>query len=339
MEGHMLKAEQLSKIYETKDRAGLFKRKLNRVEAVKDVSLEMHAGQIIGLLGINGAGKTTTIKMLSTLLLPSSGHITIDGLDIVKDVMAVKKRINMVAGGERMLYWRLTARENLWYYGQLYNIDNKTLEKRINMLLEKVGLSEKQDIPVERFSKGMKQRLQIARGLINDPSYIFMDEPTLGLDAVIAKDLREHVKQLAYQQGKSILLTSHYIQEVEELCEYVYILNQGEVILKGTPKELALMGMDNKTLCIELYSNHELLHASITEACYEVERECNIHWDAANNSYTICSRKDLGNIVAKVLLDKQIPFKRFYHQEPSLEDAIIKLSKNVSKKTSMEVPV
>jgi len=333
----MLKAEQLSKTYETKDWAGLFRRKQNRVEAVKNVNLEMHQGQIIGLLGINGAGKTTTIKMLSTLLLPSTGCITVDGLDIVKDVMAVKKRINMISGGERMLYWRLTARENLWYFGQLYNIDNKTLEKRINMLLEKVGLSDKQNIPVERFSKGMKQRLQIARGLINDPSYIFMDEPTLGLDAVIAKELREHVKQMAYQQGKSILLTSHYIQEVEELCEYVYILNQGEVIMKGTPKELALMGMESKTLCIELYSNHELLHASILEACHEVEKDCNIHWDADNSRYTICSRKDVSNVVTKVLLDKQVPLKGFYLQEPSLEDAIVKLSKNASKNTSTEV--
>ena len=323
----MLIAEHLSKTYETSDWNGFLRRKKTRVEAVKDVSLSMHQGQIIGLLGINGAGKTTTIKMLSTLLLPTTGRITIDGLDGVKDAMEVKKKINMIAGGERMIYWRLTARENLWYYGQLYGIDNKLLEARIQKLLSMVGLSEKQDIPVERFSKGMKQRLQIARGLINDPSYIFMDEPTLGLDASIAKELREHVKDLACKEGKSILLTTHYIQEVEELCEYVYVMNKGTVIQQGTPKELALMGMENKILYLELYENHELFHTSLTEACVSLEADCSILWDDKNKAYTITSNRDLSSAVTRVLFEQQIAFKNFYHQEPSLEDAIIKLSR------------
>lgn len=323
----MLIAEHLNKTYETVDWSGFLKRKRTRVEAVKDVNLELGKGRIIGLLGINGAGKTTTIKMLSTLLLPTSGHISVDGLDAVKDAMEVKKRINMVTGGERMIYWRLTARENLWYYGQLYGIENKQLEIRIEKLLKMVGLNEKQDIPVERFSKGMKQRLQIARGLINNPSYIFMDEPTLGLDAAIAKELREYVRDLARNEGKSILLTTHYIQEVEELCEYVYVMDKGSVIVQGTPKELALMGVENKVLCLELNENCELLHESLTRACVSTEKDCGILWDDRNKSYTITSRKDLSGVVAGVLLEQQASFKSFYHREPSLEDTIIKLAK------------
>ncbi|KUO70517.1 MAG: hypothetical protein APF77_09960 [Clostridia bacterium BRH_c25] len=323
----MLIAEHLSKTYETKDWNGFLKRKKTQIEAVKDVSLEMHKGQIIGLLGINGAGKTTTIKMLSTLLLPTKGHIDVDGLDGVKDSMTVKKRINMITGGERMIYWRLTARENLWYYGQLYDIDNKLLDERIQRLLDMVGLKEKQDIPVERFSKGMKQRLQIARGLINDPDYIFMDEPTLGLDASIAKELREYIRDLAFKRGKSILLTTHYINEVEELCEYVYVMDKGTVIVQGTPKALALMGMENKTLCIELHENHELLHAGLTEACMSIEKNCSIQWDSKNMTYTITSRRDLSETVTRVLLEHRASFRNFYHQEPSLEDAIIKLAR------------
>lgn len=263
----MLIAENLSKTYETKDWSGFLKRRVTKVEAVRNVSLEMNKGQIIGLLGINGASKTTTIKMLSTLLQPTGGRIEVDGLDGVRNAMEVKRKINMIAGGERMIYWRLTARENLWYYGQLYGIDNKLLEARIKKLLSMVGLSDKQDIPVERFSKGMKQRLQIARGLINNPGYIFMDEPTLGLDAAIARELREYVKGLARNEEKSILLTTHYIQEVEELCEYVYVMDKGVIIAQGTPKELALMGMENKVLYLELHENHELLHSSLTAAC------------------------------------------------------------------------
>lgn len=323
----MLKAEHLSKTFETTDWTGFFKKSRSKVEAVRDVSLELREGQIIGLLGINGAGKTTTIKMLSTLLLPTSGHISIDGLDGVADAMKVKKKINMVTGGERMIYWRLTARENLWYYGQLYGIDNKLLNERIEKLLDMVGLGEKQDIPVERFSKGMKQRLQIARGLINDPGYIFMDEPTLGLDAAIARELREHIRDLASKQGKSILLTTHYLQEVEELCEYVYVLDKGSVIVHGTPKELAQMGMENKVLCLELYENHELLHASLKRACMEMEKNCSIVWDEKSLAYTITSNRDLSSTVARVLLEQKAPFKKFYQQEPSLEDTIVKLSR------------
>lgn len=323
----MLIAEHLSKTYETKDWSGFLKRKKTSVEAVKDVSLELHKGQIIGLLGINGAGKTTTIKMLSTLLLPTTGRIDVDGLDGVRDAMEVKKRINMITGGERMIYWRLTARENLWYYGQLYGVDNKLLEARIQKLLNMVGLSEKQDIPVERFSKGMKQRLQIARGLINNPSYIFMDEPTLGLDAAIARELREYVRDLACKEGKSILLTTHYIQEVEELCEYVYVMDKGTVVMQGTPKELALMGVENKTLCLELHENHEMLHTSLMEACTSLEENCRILWDDKSKAYTITSKMDLSGIVTRVLLEHRAPFKKFYHQEPSLEDTIIKLSR------------
>jgi ABC-2 type transport system ATP-binding protein len=137
----MLKVENLMKIYNTSVRKGLFKRERLVVEAVKGIDMELRKGQIVGLLGINGAGKTTTIKMLSTLLTPTSGKITIDGLDAVKNPLVIKKRINMVAGGERMIYWRLTGWENLWYYGQLYNIDNNELDKRIDYLLELVGLS------------------------------------------------------------------------------------------------------------------------------------------------------------------------------------------------------
>lgn len=323
----MLKAEHLSKTYETSDWAGFFKKKRDKVEAVRNVSLEMREGQIIGLLGINGAGKTTTIKMLSTLLLPTTGNINVDGLDGVKDATTVKKRINMITGGERMIYWRLTARENLWYYGQLYGVDNKLLKERIQRLLTMVGLSEKQDIPVERFSKGMKQRLQIARGLINDPSYIFMDEPTLGLDAAISKELREYIKELAFKHGKSILLTTHYIHEVEELCEYVYVMDRGEVIQQGTPKELALIGMDNKILYVELYEKHEQLHTSLTEACMAIEGDCSIVWDEKDMAYTITSNKDISRAVTRVLLENQAAFKKFYNKEPSLEDAIIKLSR------------
>ncbi|MEM5597276.1 ABC transporter ATP-binding protein [Niallia circulans] len=144
----------------------------------------------------------------------------------------------MIAGGERMLYWRLTGSENLRYFGKLYQLSGLELEKRIAYLLDQVGLKEAKDIPVELYSKGMKQRLQIARGLINDPKYLFLDEPTLGLDAPVAKQLRGLVKNLAKQEDKGILLTSHYLEEVEELCDRIYIIEKGSIILDGTPEKI-----------------------------------------------------------------------------------------------------
>ena len=188
----MIQAEHLSKTYVLKEKSHLFgKKKVRQISAVRDISLEIPKGKITGVLGINGAGKTTTIRMLASLITPTSGSLTMDGVDAVKNHLWVKERINMISGGERNLYWRLTAQENLRYFGSLYGIGKKELEERIGELLKTVGLEEAKDIPVERYSKGMKQRLQIARGLINEPEYLFLDEPTLGLDILIAKEIRE----------------------------------------------------------------------------------------------------------------------------------------------------
>ena len=199
----MIQAEHLSKTYVLKEKSHLFgKKKVRQISAVRDISLEIPKGKITGVLGINGAGKTTTIRMLASLITPTSGSLTMDGVDAVKNHLWVKERINMISGGERNLYWRLTAQENLRYFGSLYGIGKKELEERIGELLKTVGLEEAKDIPVERYSKGMKQRLQIARGLINEPEYLFLDEPTLGLDILIAKEIRELIHSLAKERGK-----------------------------------------------------------------------------------------------------------------------------------------
>ncbi|MCU0097489.1 ABC transporter ATP-binding protein [Bacillus sp. OR9] len=191
----MLVATNLSKQFVYKESKGLFKKIIVK-NAVNDVSLKIESGKIVGLIGVNGAGKTTTIKMLASLIKPSTGEILIDNLDIIKEHKKAKRIINLISGGERNIYWRLTAQENLEYFGALYGIPKDVLNQRIETILEMVGLTESKDIPVERYSKGMKQRLQIARGLINDPKYIFLDEPTLGLDINIAKELRLYIRKL-----------------------------------------------------------------------------------------------------------------------------------------------
>ena len=237
MDEQKIIATNLAKNYVIKE-SGLFGRKKKIVSAVKDITLEIPKGQIIGVLGINGAGKTTTIRMLASIIAPSSGTLTMNGVDAVKNHRWVKERINVISGGERNLYWRLTAIENLKYFGSLYGLSGVKLKEKIAELLKIVGLEEAEDIPVERYSKGMKQRLQIARGLINDPEYIFLDEPTLGLDIVIAKEIRTMIKELAQEGKKGVLLTTHYISEAEELCDYIYVLDKGRMIAQVTKEEL-----------------------------------------------------------------------------------------------------
>lgn len=256
----MIQAEHLSKTYVLKEKSHLFgKKKVRQISAVRDISLEIPKGKITGVLGINGAGKTTTIRMLASLITPTSGSLTMDGVDAVKNHLWVKERINMISGGERNLYWRLTAQENLRYFGSLYGIGKKELEERIGELLKTVGLEEAKDIPVERYSKGMKQRLQIARGLINEPEYLFLDEPTLGLDILIAKEIRELIHSLAKERGKGILLTTHYISEAEELCDYIYVLDQGQIIARGTKEELKEIFKMKPRMVVQEMSLEEVL--------------------------------------------------------------------------------
>lgn len=324
----MIKATQLKKTYATKVRKGLFKVERSVVEAVRGIDLQLEKGQIIGLLGINGAGKTTTIKMLSTLITATSGEILVDGVEIGKDLKKIKQKVNMVAGGERMIYWRLTGRENLWYYGQLYGVPNKVLSERIDRLISLVGLEDKQHVPVERYSKGMKQRLQIARGLINDPDYLFMDEPTLGLDAPIAKEIRQYIKALAVNENKGILLTSHYIHEVEELCDYIYILDKGQVIHQGTADELSASIFEMKQTVLELTAIDDRI-VKLLEG-YASDESLWLKEAITSPLIRFESKEDITESLVKLIHSERLPLSKLYTEAPKLEDTLIEISRRAS---------
>src|SRR5262245_25902530 len=176
------------------------------IEAVRGVSFEIAEGELFGLLGPNGAGKTTTIKMLITLLIPTSGQARVLGLDVVKDAHEVRKRVGYVFGGDRGLYERLSALDNLRYFAELYGVPPKAQKRRIHELLELVGLAGREKERVEGYSRGMRQRLHIARGLLHDPHVLFLDEPTIGLDPIGARELRSLVATLVAEQRKTVLL-------------------------------------------------------------------------------------------------------------------------------------
>ena len=212
--------------------------------AVRDLSFSVQEGEIFGLLGQNGAGKTTTIKMLTTLLAPTGGTCKVLGWSTFGEEKRIRARINFIFGGEMGVYRRLSARDNLRYFSNLYLIPRKEQDVRIQKILGLVELAERADDLVETYSKGMIQRLQIARGLINDPEILFMDEPTVGLDPVGARMLRDIIRRLK-EDGKTVLLTTHNLAEVEELCDRLVVINKGKLIASGTPAEIKA---DSETL-------------------------------------------------------------------------------------------
>ena len=194
-------------------------------------------GKIFSLLGPNGAGKTTTIKILATLLIPDSGQALVKGFDVAKDDLAVRKVMTAVLPGERTLFWKLTVRENLHYFGSLYGLSRRFLKGQIDGLLQFFGIEEKRDVLVEKLSTGERQKVVLSRALLPDPEVVLLDEPTLGLDPVAAIALRKLIKRIA-GRGKTILLTTHYMYEADELSDMVAVINNGKIACLDTPARL-----------------------------------------------------------------------------------------------------
>jgi len=207
------------------------------VVAVDGISLDIQEGEIFGLLGPNGAGKTTTIKMLCTLLEPTSGTARVNGYDVTRQAGLVRQSLGAVLTGERSIYWKLTGRENLEYFAALYHIPPAVARKRVADLLERFGLSKRADEYVERYSSGMKQRVAIARALLANPPVLLLDEPTVGLDPQSARNLRELILEIK-REGRTILLTTHYMEEADQLCDRVGIIDLGKIIALDTPASL-----------------------------------------------------------------------------------------------------
>src|SRR6478752_3262875 len=302
----VIEADDLGRSYVST--TGILRRRRKTVEAVRGVSFEVGEGELFGLLGPNGAGKTTTIKMLMTLLLPTSGNARVLGHDVVAEPREVRRNVGYVFGGDRGLYDRLNARDNLRYFSELYGVRPDRQRVRIDELLELVGLRGREDERVEGFSRGMRQRLHIARGLLHDPAVLFLDEPTIGIDPVGARELRTLIGDLK-AAGKTVLLTTHYMFEADELCDRIAVIRSGTIVAEGTPAQLKDAVSDGHVLEVEAYGVHPDVVAGVRRLAGV--RSVSIEEDGqAQRLLGLLDGTTVGRVVTR---------------QPSLEDAYVEL--------------
>src|SRR5205807_3794977 len=217
----------------------VYRTRKEEVVALDGIDLSVRRGELFGLLGPNGAGKTTLIKILVTLLLPSSGEAYVDGLDVVRDFRRLRHRIAMVSGGENVGYGMLTVREQLWMFSQLYGMPTAAAYRRIDELLERMRLAYAAGRRVHQLSSGMRQKMNLIRGLMTDPRILFLDEPTVALDVGAARDVRQEVRRwMSEDPTRTVILTTHYMQEADDLCDRLAIVNHGRMVASGEPDAL-----------------------------------------------------------------------------------------------------
>ncbi|AOZ92975.1 ABC transporter ATP-binding protein [Paenibacillus crassostreae] len=304
----MLETIKLSKVYKEK-------------RVVDEIDFYLDEGESVGLLGPNGAGKSTTISMISSLLKPTSGDVKLNGKSIIQDPSEIRKVLGVVPQ-EIALYEELSAYENLAFFGKIYKVKKQVLEKQIQEVLEMVGLRDRQKELVKTFSGGMKRRVNIAAALLHQPKILILDEPTVGIDPQSRNHILETVRNLNKEYGTTILYTSHYMEEVEQLCNRVYIMDHGKVIASGSKSELLSILSSEDTIHVQLSKTSDSLIETIKSM------ECVRRVDEASDGIRIISKKGsnlLGDLVhASEKIGSQIT--HFQMEVPSLEDVFLHLT-------------
>ena len=298
------------------------KKNYGDMEAVKGVSFSVLQGEIFSLLGPNGAGKTTTISMLSCLLQPTAGDAEIGGHSVIKEPMAVKRMIGIVPQ-DLALYEPLTALQNLTFWGKMYGMGGQQLTQRINEVLEQVGLADRAKEPVERYSGGMKRRLNIAVGLIHKPQLVFMDEPTVGIDPQSRRSILDMVKALR-DEGMTILYTTHYMEEAAELSDRVGIIDHGKLIALGTQKELTKLVGEQDTL--RLHFGEEETGERLASLFQNIE---GVKLSTATDHEVVLSVNEAASVLPGVVAAAQKAGARIRSvdiEEPNLESVFLHLT-------------
>lgn len=310
-----IKAEGIFKTF----RSGWWKKR--EKEALRGVDLQIEEGEIFGILGPNGAGKTTLLSILCTLLLPDRGKFHILGMDGIHDEHQIRERVNVVSGNANFL-WSLTVKENLHYYGMLYGLTGRERETKVETLINLFSMREYQNIPFDELSTGMKQRLSLAKSLINDPEVLFLDEPTVGLDPDVSIRIRDEILSIHRQKGITILLTTHNMKEAENLCGRIAFLKEGRIVTTGTAEALKRMVRIGDQLRIEFKGaihEDELLRADGVINFTISNSLCEIMVDDGE--------RRLGNLIA-LLSQGGVQIKRVSLGQTDLEDVFIEFAKD-----------
>ncbi|HEX6139794.1 MAG TPA: ATP-binding cassette domain-containing protein [Candidatus Limnocylindria bacterium] len=285
-----------------------------KLEAVRGIDLDVQRGEIFGFLGPNGAGKSTTINMLCTLMLPSAGTATVAGFDVVRHPADVRRAIGLVFQ-DPSLDGQLTARENLQFHAFIYGVPAAERRPRIQAVLEMVELADRADSVVQTYSGGMRRRLEIARGMLHTPEVLFLDEPTIGLDPQTRRHIWAYLRRLREEQGVTLFMTTHYMDEAEE-CDRIAIIDGGRIVALGTPSELkALVGGDVVTLAT----------ADNATAAIEIEQTFGLQPAADNGSL----RVEVANgaeFIPRLVRETTVPVTSVSAHRPSLDDVFLKLT-------------
>jgi ABC-2 type transport system ATP-binding protein len=292
-------------------------------KALDGIDFSVKRGELFGLIGPNGAGKTTTVKILTTLLSQTSGEAYILGLDVRRDLYEIRRRIGIVFGGERGLYNRVSALDNMRYFSDLYGVDPALAKLRIPQLLEAVGLADRAEEKVEKYSRGMKQRLHFAKALVHDPELLVLDEPTIGLDPGGARDIRNMVRELK-SRGKTILLTTHYMFEAEELCQRVAVISKGKIVALDTPSELKKLVRDISVIELRTYD----ATMDYVEKLKRLPNVVRVVADLDSEVQTIRIQSPLGADLLPQVTAALPPYAKMIDRtikEPTLEDAYLRL--------------
>jgi ABC-2 type transport system ATP-binding protein len=292
--------------------------------ALDQVSVEVHRGEVFGLLGPNGAGKTTLIKILTTLLSPTTGKAWVDGLDVETQAADIRRRINMVSGGETSGYGLLTVRENLWMFSQFYGLDFKTTHQRIDELLDLVGMADRKSTKISDLSTGLRQKMNFVRGFITDPQIVFLDEPTLGLDVGASREVRDYIKRwVTDNPEKTVLLTTHIMTEADELCDRVAIIDQGRILACDTPFHLKHKLQRDAIFRLQItYLPEAASHVSAIEG---VRQGIHRHLDEHTELSLILDAEDVLAPVIAALSAQDARLLSLEKREPTLEDVFMSL--------------
>ena len=324
----------LTKTFKSKTQGsnrGFFSHKTVSVNAIDDLTFEIKKGELFGLLGPNGAGKTTLVKMLCTILPPDHGTALINGYDVVKDTMNVKRSLGtLFSVGERGFFWRLNGYRNLEFFAAIYNVPRQKRQERIMEVLKLVGLDNSAFELYQRYSGGMKRKLSLARTLLADPPVLLLDEPTAGLDVISSRNLRDFIRKTVQETGKTVLYTTHYIEEAAQICTKIGILKQGKIIASDTPDALR-----EKIKKVELiYLILEEINSAQIETMRSIKGVIDIaekdDQDLMPNQKGLCvelQNVDQLPLIFDFLFEQKIKFINFKREEPSLEDAFIELTR------------